>query len=277
MTLNWFGIVVVLAALAGTLVAASLARREGYDPEHVWRGMAWIVPAAVVGARLWFVIFPPQSAMLLGRTPGWLLTHFFDLNQGAVAVWSGGLGLIGGVLGGLAGLSLYARHRKLPLRPWLDIAVVGLALAQAIGQWGNAAIQELYGPPTRLPWGVLIDDAAHRVGPYTDLSRYPLESTTFQPVWLYESILAAAVFLILLIAFRRWRARFGPGGLALLYLLLYGGGRYFLEFLRVNVSLVGGVNVSQMVMAAGVAVAGALLWRISQSRDNRPDSIGEKA
>jgi phosphatidylglycerol:prolipoprotein diacylglycerol transferase len=253
-----------------------LARRQGYDPEHVWRAMLWIAPLAVIGARLWFVFFPPQSVMATGRTPEWLLTHFFDLNQGAVAVWSGGLGLIGGLMGGLLGLSLYAQRHRLPLRSWLDITVVGLALAQAIGQWGVGATQEIYGPPTGLPWGMLIDNVAHRVGPYTDLSRYPLDLTRFHPVWLYESILAAAIFGVLRVAFRRWRLRSSPGGLALLYLLLYGGGRYVLEFMRVNVSRVGGLNISQMVMAGCVAFAGALLWRMTQSHDNHPNLAGER-
>ncbi len=275
MVLNWFGIAIVLAALAGTQAAAALARRQGYDPEHTWRAMLWIAPLAVVGARLWFVLFPPQSVIATGRTPDWLLTHFFDLNQGAVAVWSGGLGFIGGALGGLLGLGLYARRHRLPLRPWLDIAATGLALAQAIGQWGNGGSQEIYGPPTGLPWGILISDAAHRLGPYADLSRYPLDSTYFHPIWVYESILTAALFLILLFAFRRWRARLGPGSVALLYLLLYGSGRYVLEYMRVNVSLVGGINISQMVMAACAAIAGALLWRMTQSHDNRPDLADE--
>jgi phosphatidylglycerol:prolipoprotein diacylglycerol transferase len=276
MVLNWFGITIVLAALAGMQCTAMLARRQAYDPEHVWRAMLWIAPLAVIGARLWFVFFPPQSVIATGRTPEWLLTHFSDLNQGAVAVWSGGLGLIGGLMGGLIGLSLYARHHRLPLRAWLDITVIGLALAQAIGLWGVGAAQEIYGPPTSLPWGMLINDVAHRVGPYTDLSRYPLDSTRFHPVWLYESILAAAIFGVLLVAFGRWRARLGPGGLALLYLLLYSGGRCVLEFMRVNVPLVGGLNISQMVMAGCAALAGALLWRMTQSHDNRPNSGDEK-
>lgn len=260
--LNWFGIALVAAAWVGIESVARLAKRDGRAPEHVWRASVWVIVCGIIGARLWFVCFPPQSVVAIGRDAVWMLTHFFDLNQGAVAVWSGGLGLLGGLLGGLFGAWRYARRNSLPLLPWLDIAVIGLSLAQAIGRWGEGANQELYGPPTALPWGVLIDDPAQRIGAYADLARFPLESTRFHPVWLYESLLSAAIFLVLLSVYLR-TGRGGSrrhGRIAALYLLLYGGGRFLLEFLRVNPSLVAGVNISQLG-AAGMVTLGVIVLR----------------
>src|SRR5262245_8674295 len=118
-TLNWYGIILVVSAGIAADVATWLAARDGREPEHVWRGMVWVSIFGLVGARLWFVLFPPDSVVANGRTTEWLLTHFFDINQGAIAVWTGGLGLIGGILGGTFGLVRYARRHKLPILPWL--------------------------------------------------------------------------------------------------------------------------------------------------------------
>ena len=76
-----------------------------------------------------------------------------------------GLGIYGAVLGGILGIFIYTRIAKLNLWEWLDIAVPGLLLGQAIGRWGNFINQELYGPPTDLPWGIKID-CAHRFGDF---------------------------------------------------------------------------------------------------------------
>lgn len=268
--LPWYGPLLVLATFAGIETAARLAKRAGRDPEHVWRAMLWIVPLAVVGARLWFVLFPPESVTALGRTAGWMLTHLFDLNQGAIAVWSGGLGILGAIPGGLLGLALYARRNRQPLLPWLDIAAVGLALGQTIGRLGNAANQDLYGPPTGLPWGLPITEAVQRVGSYTDLARYPLDSTFFHPVWFYEMLLTSLIFVALLIMLSRGRAR--PGTVALVYLAAYSGGRFLLEYMKVNVSRVGNINVSQMALAGLFVLAVALLRRMSRktSQSNNP-------
>ena len=260
-TIGWYGIIVVAGACFGAVIAAWAARQDGKDGEHVWRALPSIVLCGLVGARLWFILLPPTSIVDNGRTAGWFLSHFFDLNQGAVALWTGGLGLIGGIAGGIFALWRYTRHHYLPLLPWLDIGVLGLCAGQIIARWGNAANQDLYGPPTGLPWGVLITNEAQRVGIYTDLTQYPLASTRFHPVYLYESLWTLIIFLVLLWLFLRQRDRLRAGDLTLLYIILYGVGRFFLEFLRVNASLIGMINVSQAVVGFAVLVCIPLLIR----------------
>ncbi len=264
LTLNWYGIIVVMAAWIAAAVARWLAKRDGRDPGHVWRGLVWVSIFGLIGARLWFVLFPPESVVANGRTAGWFLTHFFDLNQGVLAAWSGGLGLFGGIIGGMLGLLIYARRNKLPALPWLDIAAVALALGQAIGRWANGATQDLYGPVTNLPWGMLVDYEAQRVTPYTDLARYPLQTTRFHPLYLYESLWMVIVFAVLLVAFLRYRDRFRAGDVALVYLMLYGVGRILIESIRVNVSRIGDVNISQAT--AVIAAGAAILMLISRHR-----------
>src|SRR5258708_23526973 len=94
-SIGWYGIIVVVGAWFGAVTAAWAARHDGRDGEHVWRALPSIVLCGLVGARLWFILFPPISITDNGRTIVWFLSHFFDLNQGAVALWIGGLGLIG--------------------------------------------------------------------------------------------------------------------------------------------------------------------------------------
>ncbi len=265
-TLRWYGIILVASAWIAAEVATLLAARNGRDPKHVWQGLIWVSLGGLIGARLWFILFPPDSIVANGRTAGWFLTHFFDLNQGAIAVWTGGLGLIGGLIGGVFGLLAYTRRQGIPLLPWLDIAACVLPLAQALARWANATNQELYGPPTDLPWAILVSDANQRVGPYTDLARYPLATTRFHPVFLYESAWSVAVFVVLLVLYVRLRDRLRPGSVALLYVGLYGVGRFLLEFLRINVSHVAGVNVSQI--AAGVAAALAIVALFGRRHTN---------
>src|SRR5215831_12958436 len=97
-TIHWYAILTVVGVWAGVEVASRLAIRVGRNPEYAWRGLLWVVIGALIGARAWFVLFPPTSYVDNGLTAGWLLTHFFDLNQGAIAVWDGGLSLIGAVV-----------------------------------------------------------------------------------------------------------------------------------------------------------------------------------
>jgi phosphatidylglycerol:prolipoprotein diacylglycerol transferase len=274
-TLHWYGIVVVASAWIAAEVATWLAARDDRESGHVWRAMIWVSLSGIAGARLWYVLFPPDSVVANGLTAGWLLSHFFDLNQGAIAVWTGGTGLIGGIIGGVVGLALYARRNHLPLLPWLDIASVALALAQSIGRWANAASLDLYGPPTDLPWGVLVSAEEQRVGMYRDLSQFPLNSTRFHPVYAYESFWMFVVFVALLVAFLRYRDRLKFGDIALLYAVLYGGGRFLLEFLRINVSHVGAINISQAAVLVAAVIAVIVLYR--RNRTNLPDPAGGSA
>lgn len=263
---HWYTILTVVGAWAAVNLAARLATRVGQDSETAWRGLIWVAGCGLIGGRAWFVLFPPTSYVDNGLTAGWLLTHFFDLNQGAIAVWDGGLSLIGAIVGGVYGLLQFTRKNRLPLPIWLDIAAVVLLLAQAVVRIADTLSQNLYGPPTTLPWGVLINDSTQRVGVYRDLAHYPLDTTRFQPVSLYELLVSLLLFIALLTLFLRFRRRFQPGDIALLYIATYGIGRFLLELIRVNVSQVGEINVSQAVAGVAAVVGIVALTR----RMNRP-------
>ena len=125
---------------------------------------------------------------------------------------------------------LAARRHRLPLWLALDVVVPGTLFAQAIARWGNFFNQELYGPPTDLPWGITID-CAHRIGQYPCVA-YPPATTGFHPLFLYESIWDAAGGLVALWLSHRRLDRLRDGDLASFWMVWYGGGRLALESLR---------------------------------------------
>jgi phosphatidylglycerol---prolipoprotein diacylglyceryl transferase len=245
---RYYGIVIVLAMLIAATVAARLAKRTGRDPDHIWGALTWAIIPAIVGARLWFVLFPPASLIAQGMDSVWFFQNFFNLQNGAIAIWSGGLSIFGAVIGGFLGAYLYLRRNKQPLMPWLDIAAVALPLGQAIGRWANFVNQELYGIPTTLPWGIAID-SAKRVEPYRSLVEYPT-TTLFHPLFLYESLWSILAFIVLLNLFLRYRNRFLTGDFFLLYVMQYSFIRFLLEGIRVEITYIPWtqINLSQALM-----------------------------
>ncbi len=248
-TIHWYGVILMAGAVAAAFMTVAQARRWREDPEKVWDGLTWVLIGGVVGARLWHILTPPPSNIAQGLTTQYYLTHPLD----AIAVWEGGLGLVGAIFGG--GLALYfsTRRQKMNFARWADIAIPGVALGQAIGRWGNFINQEIYGAPTTLPWAIEIDPI-YRVTGYEQFS-------TFHPLFLYESLWNLANMFLLIWLGRRFADRLRDGDLFLVYLIVYPIGRFWMEFLRLDSSMVAGINANQWLMVVVAAAAGLLLWR----------------
>jgi len=248
--IHYYGIILMVATIAGSWLASREAKTRGLDPEIVWDGLVWVLIGGLIGARLWHILTPPAAMVEQGITTAFYLTHWLD----ALAVWQGGLGIPGAVIGGVVALYFFSRRRKLNFILWLDIAAPGLALGQVIGRWGNFVNQELYGAPTNLPWAIHIDPQFRLPG-YQD-------QATYHPLFLYESLWSLANLTILLVLSRRFPERLRSGDIFLTYLVVYPLGRFLLEFLRLDPSLVGGLNVNQTAMLIiALAAAGVLIWR----------------
>jgi len=174
--IRFYGIILMLGALAAAWLASKEAQRRGQDSEIVWDGLIWVLIGGILGARIWHLLTPPQSMVEQGITTAWYLSHPLD----ALAIWRGGLGIPGAVIGGAIALFIYCKKHKTDFLMWADIVAPGLALAQAIGRWGNFINQELYGAPTNLPWAVHID-------PQYRLPGFQ-EQGTYHPLFLYESL-----------------------------------------------------------------------------------------
>ena len=243
--LGFYGIIIVTGAIIAAFLASREAKRRGQDPDIVWDLLIYLMIGGIIGARLWHILTPSPST---GITPAWYFTHPLD----AIAIWKGGLGIPGAVIGGAIVLFFYSRRMNLSFAEWADIIAPCLALGQAIGRWGNFFNQELYGAPTNLPWKIFIEPARRLAG-YTDVEYY-------HPLFLYESIWNLANMFFLLWISRRFADRLKSGDIFLLYLITYPVGRFLLDFLRLDASMVGGLNINQTIMALVAVCSSAVLY-----------------
>jgi phosphatidylglycerol:prolipoprotein diacylglycerol transferase len=258
-TIQFYGIIIMLGALAAAFLAEHEAKRKGLKSEFVWDALIWVLIAGIIGARLWHVFTPPPSMQALGYTTKYYLTHPLAL----INTRAGGLGIPGGVIGGAIGLYLYARHRKMSFWVWADIAAPGVALAQAIGRWGNYFNQELYGKPSNLPWAVHID-VEHRVPGYSQYS-------TFQPMFLYESLWDLMNMALLLWLSRKYSGKLKDGDIFLIYLVIYPLGRFFFEFLKLDAPRFGTINVNQTIMLVVALVSGFFIFWRHRTKETSPE------
>lgn len=247
LSIYWYGILIVLSVLVGAYVAGLQARRYGQDPERIWDALLVCLILGVIGARLYHVFSTPQ-----GNVVGW---PYYRQDPGAILrIWEGGLGLLGAIVGGALGMVIYTKLAKIPTLTWLDIAAPALLLAQTVGRWGNYINQELYGPPTTLPWGIPIA-ADYRITPFNDMVQYPPE-TLFHPVFLYESLWCLIGFVLLWWAMGRFKSWLRAGDAFLFYVAWYAVGRLGIEALRPDAWMLGPIAAAQIFCA--VAFVGAL-------------------
>ncbi len=238
-----------LCILLGVVVAIWVGEkrwvRRGGKPGSVGDVAIWAVPFGLVGARLYHVITDPELYFASGKNP-WA----------AFYIWQGGLGIWGAIAMGALGGWLGCRHKGIRFPALADALAPGLAIAQAIGRWGNYFNQELYGKPSTLPWAVKIDPA-HRE---QALQQYG----TYQPTFLYESIWDLGVAGVVIWADRRFRL--GHGRAFALYVMAYTLGRGWIEYLRVDTANhVLGIRLN-VFTAAIVFLLAAVYFVVSAKR-----------
>jgi len=250
LTLNYYGMILMFGVICAAVLSYFEAKRRGENTEIVLDCLPWLILGGVIGARIWHILTPPASNVEQGITTLYYLTH----PLAAIAIWRGGLGIPGAVAGGALAFFIYSRKKKISFGLWADIIAPGLALAQAIGRWGNFINQELYGKPTDLPWAITIDPQ-NRLPEYLDIANY-------HPLFLYESLFNLANMFFLLWLGRKFTDKRKNGDVFLSYLVTYPIFRFFMEFLRLDPSFVGGINANQIMMLVIAAFAlFFLIWR----------------
>ena len=247
-----------LGYIIGITLAILITRRRwralGGDPDLVGDIALWVVPAGIIGGRIYFDITTPAD-----------IPHVW---YGVFAVWTGGLGIWGGVALA-AGVGVW-RLRRLGITPgaFANAIAPGLLVAQAIGRIGNYFNKELFGGPTTLPWGLEIPYAYRVTG---GIPAQDLHFATFQPTFLYELVwdLALAAFL----AWLGHRAAIRPWGLFALYVAGYSAFRIVEESLRIDSSEhFLGLRLN-MYIAIVMTLAGLAWFAIAQRRPSRPVAV----
>jgi prolipoprotein diacylglyceryl transferase len=205
----------------------------------------WAVPFGIVGGRIYHVVTDNQ--IYFGPDGKGLLAAF--------RIWDGGLGIWGAVLLGGVGAWIGCRRKGIPLPPFADAIAPGIAIAQAMGRFGNYFNQELFGRPTTLPWGLEIDPA-HRPPGYEQFA-------TYHPTFLYEAIWCVGVALVVIWADKRWTM--GHARAFALYVGLYSVGRGLIESLRIDEAHhFFGIRLN--VFTSIVVVVGALVYIVVSAR-----------
>ncbi|MDD7433631.1 MAG: prolipoprotein diacylglyceryl transferase [Peptoniphilaceae bacterium] len=217
--IRWYAIMIVTGMFLAVLLATRESKKRGYGDEVISDLALWMLPIAVIGARIWYVIFEPQR-----------FSTFLDV----INIRSGGLAIQGGIMASLIVIFIFSRRRELPFFELTDLIAPGLALAQSIGRWGNFFNNEAYGYPTNVPWAVLIQGEPHH------------------PTFFYESAGDFLIFLVLLIFLRRSKKI--NGRTTMLYFVLYGILRFFVEGLRTDSLYFGHFRVAQILSLCGIGI-----------------------
>lgn len=227
--LRTYGVVVVLALAVAVWIGAKEARRRGFAPELVYDFVPWALLAGILGARLYYVVF---------STPEYFLEHPLEI----FAVWHGGIGVIGSLIGGFLAAWWYCRRKGLSILAFGDTLAPGMALGQVLGQVACLANGDSYGRPTDLPWAIV----------YTDPRSLAPLNVPLHPIEIYEMVAYFAVFLVV------WatRRRTTSGGTLMTYLVAYGIARFVVEFFRGNPAVFAwGIPAAQVFTAALVVAS----------------------
>lgn len=245
-TIYWYSVFILIGIVAAYFLAKPAARRLGISAETLQMSIFYGVIPGIIGARLYHVLdeWPRYSGNF---------AEIFALNEG-------GLGILGGLLGGVLGLWFYARKQRIRRLTLMDMWAPGVLLAQAIGRLGNWTNQEAFGPPTEAPWRIFI-------APENRPSQY-LQSSHFHPTFFYEAawdLLGVAALLLL-----RTKHPLRTGTMVGAYLVIYGSGRFLVEFYRFDTAAIGSVPVAHLVSFALVGLGLYLLLRPNR-RESLPD------
>jgi phosphatidylglycerol---prolipoprotein diacylglyceryl transferase len=243
--LSYHGLLIVLGIAVGTWITGLELARKGYDGALALGALFFVVPLGVAGGRLYHVATEYHRYT---RNPFPKVLETYD----------GGLGIYGAIAGGFLGLLLFSWYRGINALTFADAAAPGLALAQAIGRWGNYFNQELFGQPSDLPWAIRIAPL-HRPTEFAD-------ATSFHPTFLYEALWDVLVCLVLLWIARRFSERLKIGDVFLLYVCLYSVGRFLVETLRIDAAFVVGSVRGNLLVSAVLASSFALVLVLRHSR-----------
>lgn len=226
----WYAIIIGFAMILGAFILVKVGKKYGYKESDLLDLVNVVIPSAIVGARLYYVIFEWDY-------------YSQDLSR-ILAFREGGLAIHGGIIGGLIGGYIVCKVKKLNFGELADMISMPLILGQAIGRWGNFVNGEAHGGPTTLPWGITVD------------------GIKVHPTFLYESIWNVLVFGFLVITYKKRKFH---GEHFVKYLMLYSVGRFVIEGMRTDSLMFLGMRVAQLLSAA-LVIGGAVFMIICRKK-----------
>ena len=260
--IRWYGILICLAILLAVWNTVVCAKKEGVSSDDVMDYALWVIPCAIVGARLYYVLTSLDK---------------YDSFGEAIAIWNGGIAIYGAVLGGALATLIVSRFKKIKFPKIADAIASSLLLGQAIGRWGNFCNGEAYGHLDRFellgrvfPTPSFEKDFFLRMTVSSEATRGAL--LTVHPTFLYESVWNLAGFVLLRLLYRNKKF---DGQIILTYVVWYGFGRFFIEGLRDDSLLLWGTNVriSQLLALVSFLVCAVLLAVFLIRGKKQPEAV----
>lgn len=244
--IKWYSFFIFLAMLTACLIIFKESKKKNVPDNYLTNLIFYGLIIGILGARLYYVIFN--------------LDYYLNNPSQIFAIWNGGLAIHGGLISALIFLIIYSRKNKINILQMLDIIVVGVIIAQAIGRWGNFFNQEAYGniislqalKNMHLPKFII--DGMYISGSYRE------------PTFLYESICSLIGFILLLIL--RATKKLKTGQLTAIYLIWYGIVRFGIETLRSDSLMLGQIKVAQLVSLLFV-ISGIALFIYSYKKKKK--------
>ncbi|PZO95962.1 MAG: prolipoprotein diacylglyceryl transferase [Streptococcus pyogenes] len=240
-SVHWYAICIMTGLLLAVYLAAKEAPRKKMTSDQVIDFILIAFPLAIIGARLYYVVFE------------W--SYYQDHLNELFAIWNGGIAIYGGLLTGAVVLWIYCYYNYLNPIHFLDIAVPGVLLAQAVGRWGNFVNQEAYGRAV----------ASLNYLPAFIKRQMYIDGSYRIPTFLYESLWNLLGFIII-ISLRRKPRLLLDGEVFAFYLIWYGFGRMIIEGMRTDSLYFMGIRVSQLLSLVLILVGiGFILYRRKQA------------
>jgi len=248
---RWYALFMLAGVVAAVFLARFLAGRIGLDPDWVVDAAPWVVLFSIVGARSYYVALRAD--------------HFVSYPAEAINIRLGGLSFHGALIAGIVTFAVLCRRARQPFLWWTDAVVPAVALAQAIGRWGNWANQEAFGTPTTAPWGLWIDPA-RRPAAFAGVER-------FHPTFLYESLFNFAnAALLSWVALRvPGSTRLRHGDVLAIYLINYGVARFLIERIRTDSLYLGPLPAAYWLSWGLTAVGAGLFIYLRHARSPHTD------
>lgn len=239
----WYGIIIALGVLAALWFCMKQRDNYGIAEDDLMDGVLWGIPLAIVGARLYYVLFYLDRFRKADGSFDW---------AESIAIWDGGLAIYGGVIAAVLVCVVLSKKRGFKLGALTDLIVMGLLIGQAVGRWGNFMNREAFGSATTLPWRMqLVTDTGALV--------------EVHPTFLYESLWN--VVGLLLIVFIVAKGRRFDGENTWFYFLWYGIGRFWIEGLRTDsLMLVPSIGLRASQLVAGIAVVAGIAAEVYFTR-----------
>lgn len=220
-SIRWYAILINAGIVIGILLSRKLAKRQGLNPDTAYDIIIFALPAGIVGARLYYVLFN--------------LPYYLDYPREIFKIWHGGLAIHGGLILGVFVGYIYTKYKNIDFLMWADVAGPGVAIAQAIGRWGNYVNEEAYGYVTDLPWAIYVDGAYRH------------------PTFFYESLWN--IILTVLLIYATHKLYEYKGQIITSYAIGYSVGRFWIEALRTDSLMLGSFRVAQLISVAIIIIS----------------------